>query len=143
MSFWKSWWGDGYLYWHWSSVAPSQLRRGRATGPADTGSSAFPSLFPKQCTHTHTHTVIYKLNSHIHVATTTASPQTFFLFLLLLPLPPPHPLHSSRGTKVNFQNSLISLKGRWIHEFNSTFAIISAYAIYKGSSSKWLKKKWR
>lgn len=83
----------------------------------------------------HTHSVSYKLHPRIHVTIAIALPQTFSLFLL--PLLPPHPLRSSEDAKVNFENIvLVVLREIWIYEINYTFAIMSAYAIYKGSSSK-------
>lgn len=92
-----------YLYWHWSSAAPSQRPHEHAAVPAGTGSSAFPSLSPEKHTQNsrhHTHFTTADLDSCC--AGDGIKPQMSFLCL-----PPPlplHPLHSSEDTNVNFQN---------------------------------------
>ena len=144
-------WARRYLYWSWSSAAPSQRPHGRAASPADTESSAFPSLFPEeQHTHTHTHRtgitcihfIVMKVMGHRvssslyfsssvrRISAWVSVPQTSFLSRLPL-RPPHHPPHSSEDTKVNIQSSFFSCY--YMHE--SLQQVLCAKKWFKGRST--------
>lgn len=132
----------GYLYWRWSSAAPSQQPRGRAASPAGTGSSAFPSLFPDKPSDKFNRPGWF--DSWLICSSFPLGdgvPQRSFLYPLLLPLP--RPLRSSADTGQSFRTLYLEdfVFSNFIIGLEGTFAIMSAYAIYNGSSSRWLKRR--
>lgn len=84
--------------------------------------------------------MIWLLASMLQFPLGDGVPQRSFLYPLLLPLP--RPLRSSADTGQSFRTLYLEdfVFSNFIIVLEGTFAIMSAYAIYNGSSSRWLKR---
>lgn len=131
---------SSYLCWHWSSGAPSPQRLGRGGGLAGKASFASPFPFPVRNDDTVSTTLEYSLYSIIFRRSQQHLKCFLFSFLLFFFFTFITTLKEKAECQICGTTTAAIFLVKAIFKI-STFAIISAYAIYNGSSSKELKEE--